>query len=164
MEYSSVPFLAVAVICVSFSVQSRAQTNCSTYNRTLGPYPYGSMDAQEHITGDHAFANGMSGSCTYAGTASAYGPVGCSVTATANSTSGASDDGTLANPLKTHYTNYKDAQGLATAGNGNGAAADAEGSCRCSVLHHFMQHDNWNYRRWGGRWIHCYVFTKSPLE
>lgn len=127
-EFSKSMALLPAMVCIGMAAHAQTPTNCNYYNTTTGPFPYGSVNTLEHNSGAHQFANSMTGSCTYTGTASAYGTVGCNLTAKANSGSGAGEDGTLTNLLKSHHKNYKDAQGLATSNYGASASADAEGA------------------------------------
>ena len=120
------------ILCLLFLLgcgQFGVAQQCSDYNTSVGPINYGTTDSQQHATGVHSFAHAAKGSCTYSGTGSYYGPVGCTLTAQANSYSGAGDDGTLQlqYALDTHNASYKDAQGGASGVNGADAKADSEG-------------------------------------
>jgi len=117
------------VCCVLFAVPvlSRAQTDCSQYDHTVGPINYASSNSQQHSTGNHGFAHLARGSCSYAGSASSVA-VGCGLTAQAFSTSSVGDSGSLNIPLYSHSTNYSDAQGGASGVNGAAASADSMGA------------------------------------
>ena len=102
--------------------------DCSHYNTALiGPFPKYATDRSEHSSGGHFFNNSVQGSCTYSGTASASGPVGCAAVAQASSTTQGGDTGTLSPLLKRHQPSVGDAQGMATTNLGGAASAQSMG-------------------------------------
>jgi hypothetical protein len=76
---------------------STGQTDCSSFNISKGPFYISQNGTAEHVSGIHGYTQPADGQCSYTGSVSTSGPVGCSVTATANSNTGEADSGTLSN-------------------------------------------------------------------
>lgn len=120
---------------LAFSTTTNCQTNCSTFNTTKGPFPYGWGDTTQHTTGDHSWANSMTGTCTYTGSAQETLPSPCDPYAAATSSSGASDNG-ITVPYW-HTPGAHDANGSASGALGAAVTADAEGAAAvvsCGVI------------------------------
>lgn len=114
-------------VLLSFSAIALGQvTNCSVYNTTKGPYPYGTLGTAQHSSGSHGWANEMQGTCTYTGAASYSESIPCTVHSVSTSSSGASDTGNTV-PYW-HNTNFSDKGGMADGPNGGTATTDAEGA------------------------------------
>jgi hypothetical protein len=136
---SSVRILLFAFTASYFGIVGMSQTTyvndtfCDAKNATYGLFPISPGDTQEHSNGYHAFLNTMSGSCSYTGTASTQGTVGCSLDSKATSQT-VSSRGTLYSETgsvmytRTHYPSINDAQGEATANGGLGAISNSEGA------------------------------------
>ena len=126
--------VAKYVWCIAISLalvgSVYGQADCTQYNFNSGASFYNSYDYQQHSTGLHGFAHGSHKTCTYSGTPSPNNAVGCNVTASAQSSSGAADTGVLAIQyvLDVHNLSWQDSQGAASGANGAGAIADSEGA------------------------------------
>jgi len=113
----------MAVITIS----ANAQTDCSTYNSgTLYENTYIGSNTAEHQNGSHFWQDYGSGSCSYSGTASYSGSVGCTVSATARSNYSGGDGGTLSTLIDKHYLSASEASGGMTSYGGGSATADTE--------------------------------------
>ncbi len=123
-----------SLLCLNLLAQEGGgpPTSCTQYNGTYGPFQSTPTDASEHVVNNGALEGGhhvtfyQTGACSYLGSASITGPVGCDVTATANSTTTAGDICCVTG-LRTHYASVKDQNGTATTNNGGTAVAAAEG-------------------------------------
>jgi hypothetical protein len=123
-----IPLLTLSLLHLG---QVAAQvTNCSSYNVTKGPYAYGTSAANQHVSGDHAWANATKGICSYTGVAQVGATTACTPTSTASSNSGASDSGVTA-PYW-HAANFSDHGGLTDGAAGATPTADAEGAAAVS--------------------------------
>jgi hypothetical protein len=129
-----------SILLLAFSVlhlgQVSAQaTNRSSYNVTKGPYRYGSNGTDQHLSGDHVWANATKGTCSYTGTARIGVPTPCIAHSLASSSSSAADSGITAPYWHTATASGK---GGATDGAGGATAiSDAEGAAAvssCSIL------------------------------
>jgi hypothetical protein len=105
-----------------------AGQDCANFSQPQGPFEFDVTDIQEHTSGFHEFDQLYSGSCAYTGRASPSAPVGCSLTATAYSSTSTFEDGSLADPLYTHYGNHNDKDGTTSSSGGSAGSADAEGA------------------------------------
>lgn len=95
--------------------------DCTTFNRVFGPFPYAQTGYADHSTGNHTFANEMTGHCTYTGYSA------CDAVASAGSASAVTDTGTLTLPGYVHESAQTDASGTSTASYPANAVASAEG-------------------------------------
>jgi len=105
-----------------------AGQDCANLSYSNGPFTQTQGDTTEHLNGSHGYVQSASGGCTYAGHASTAGPVGCSVIAKADSFTTVLESGSLNSSLRAHYGSLMDKGGLATAGGGASATADADGA------------------------------------
>lgn len=130
-------FWFLALILLTITPALVGQTDCTTFNTTISPSPYGNYDRTEHITGEHFWTDAPSGSCAYSGQAEYSASVGCNLLATANSGIIAADNGELDTIIDEHFVNYSHAAGQNDASNGGSADADTEGAVAarsCSPL------------------------------
>lgn len=106
------------------------QTDCSAYNVTYGPFDHVLFATQQHSSGEHFWDNQTGSMCTYSGTASTSGPVGCSVVAQADDAPAGGEAGSLSGlySLYTHYLGVSQQSGTSAANNGGSAKADTEGA------------------------------------
>lgn len=110
--------------------QQQAPQDCTQYDHSFPLNVYSSYAQQQHSSGADWFDHTTANSCSYSGTPSPTGPVGCAVSASSVSQSGAQDVGSLSALyiLDTHYASVADAQGGTSAANGASATADSEGA------------------------------------
>lgn len=124
--------LVLAIGCLLLCLNSTAQTvtvsatDCNKYSSPEFGVPYERHNIIEHNTGDHYWIDSSFGACTYSGTASASGLVGCSVSGFAQSSAQTFESGALNTAFDEHFVSWNQISQSANANLGSPVITQTE--------------------------------------